>query len=184
MRRIMASELVLDALEADHRNLRRLLELAEAEVEMIAGGETADLDLLADIMDYAAGYPTLVHRPREELLFELLRQRGTSAASVQEVLRQHAALVQSAKRANATVDKLGQEVSLPRDEIVRDLRHLIAAYRGHMAIEERLFAEARGRLDDADWARIAGIGGKDPLFDARPEARYRRLATRLASAGV
>ena len=181
----MAAEFVLDVLETDHRNLRRLLELAEAEVEKIAGSEAADLGLLADIIDYAAGYPTLVHRPREELVFELLRRRGTSAAPTQEVLREHAALARSAARAKATVGELGQEVNLPRDRIVGDLRTLISAYRGHMASEDLLFAEARKLLDAADWASVERVGtGKDPLFEGRPEARYRRLAERLARAGA
>ena len=176
----MASVPVLDILETDHRNLRRLLELAETETEKIAGSEAADLALLTDIVDYAAGYPTLVHRPREEMVFELLRQHGTSAGPVLELVREHAALARAAERAKATVDDLGQEVNLPRERIVGDLRNLIAAYRGHMSMEEKLFDLARQRFSAADWARVAGIaGGKDPLFEGRPEARYRRLAQSL-----
>lgn len=181
----MASDQVIESLEADHRNLRRLLELAESEVEKLAGSETADLELLGDIVDYVGGYPTLVHRPREEMVFELLRRRGAGAATVQQITREHIALDRAAARAGKTVEDLGQEVALPRERVVADLRQLIAAYRGHMTIEERLFAEARRTLGAEDWASVAAVGtGTDPLFGSRPEARYRRLVERVGQAGA
>lgn len=177
----MASDQVIDRLEADHRNLRRLLELAEIEVEKLGESDAADLELLREIVDYVGGYPSLVHRPREEMVFELLRRRGTSAASVQQIAREHAALDRAAARAGKIVEDLAQEVALPRERVVADLRQLIAAYRGHMTIEEPLFAEARRRLAAADWASVDAVGvGRDPLFGSEPEARYGRLLERVA----
>lgn len=178
----MADHPIVELLETDHRNLRRLLALAEREVDSLARGDTVDLELLGDILDYARGYPSLVHRPREETLFELLRRHGTNAGPVLEILREHAGLSRAIDRTQAAVQSLGQDANVPRDRLLGDLRNLIAAYRGHMSLEEQLFAEARRRFDAADWAAVERARtGSDPLFDPKPEARYRRLAERLTA---
>jgi len=178
----MAGHPIVDLLETDHRNLRRLLELAEIEVDKLDRSDTVDLELLGEILEYANGYPTLVHRPREETVFELLRRRGTSAAPVLEIQREHESLARAIGRAQEALNSLGQDANLPRDRLLGDLRNLIAAYRGHMTLEERLFAEARHRFDAGDWSTVEKVGrGGDPLFDSRPEARYRRLAERLTA---
>jgi hypothetical protein len=51
---------VIDRLGRDHRNLRLLLDIVEANMDGYAQGRTPDFDLLRLIVDYMLEYPDLV----------------------------------------------------------------------------------------------------------------------------
>lgn len=173
---------VLDMLQRDHRNMARLLDLVEAELDRFAAGEGADLELLADVLDYALNYPDLIHHPLENAI----ARRLSAAEPVErrgepDIVAEHKALSQAARSFAAAVAHVSREAEMARDDFVRIGRDFVEINRRHMASEEQLFfPRALARLSDEDWAAI-GVERRidDPLFGRKPEQRYLRLVERL-----
>jgi len=66
---------VIAALDSDHANIAKLLELIESEILAIEVGKTPDYPLLQDIMRYMTHYPDRYHHPKEDLIFAQLLKR-------------------------------------------------------------------------------------------------------------
>src|SRR5215468_1187377 len=73
---------VIDQLGRDHRNMRLLLDIVEAEMEGYRAGRPPDFELLAMVGRYALDYPDLIHHPREDLVFARLVERDPDARAI------------------------------------------------------------------------------------------------------
>ena len=57
---------VIDQLGRDHRNMRLLLDIVEAEMAGYRAGQSPDFELLQMIARYMLDYPDLIHHPNTE----------------------------------------------------------------------------------------------------------------------
>ena len=77
------------ALDRDHANVARLLELLESEILAIEVGKTPDYPLLQDIMRYMTQYPDRFHHPKEDLIFVQLLKREPGARADRVLAHRH-----------------------------------------------------------------------------------------------
>lgn len=177
----------IEALERDHRNMKRLLALIEDQVDGFHRGTPLDFDLLRSVMDYIRNFPDRFHHPREDLIFRRLALRQPAAAGGGDLLEEHRLLAELAARLAEAIGNVELEIDLPRAALEGAARAYVAACRHHMAEEERvLFPLAQQRLTDADWAEIAKAPSApaDPLFGGEVEQRYLRLHERIMRLGA
>jgi hemerythrin-like domain-containing protein len=59
---------LLTMLQTEHRNLARLLDVAEGELLKIENGGDCDRELLRAVAEYRREYPEQCHHPKEDLL--------------------------------------------------------------------------------------------------------------------
>lgn len=173
---------VIETLQRDHRNLARLLDLVDAELDRFAAGESADLELLADVLDYALNYPDLIHHPLEDAIVRRLSAKESAGrAGEPDIAAEHRALGQAARSFAAAIAHVARDAGMPRDAFVRIGRDFVEKNRRHMASEEQLLLpRALAQLGDEDWAAVGAERRiDDPLFGQKPEERYLRLLERL-----
>jgi hemerythrin-like domain-containing protein len=173
--------IALSIIREEHRSLSAVVHsLGILAREARDRGLVPDYELFTVILDYIESFSNRFHHPKEdEYLFAALRRRCTEANQALEVLElEHAR----------------------GDEMLQDLRYLLARCRvggaaavdafaaaveeyadshwRHMRLEEDVVLPlAEQRLTEADWRPIdaAFQANEDPLFGGRPTEEFRKL---------
>ena len=167
---------LLTMLQTEHRNLARLLDVAEGELLKIEDGGDCDRELLRAVAEYWREYPEQCHHPKEDLVLAKLRQRGVLGAETQDgVSGEHEEL----RLLNESLARVldggdGQHYH----ELEATLRRFVDRNRDHMRHEERSFFPAmRRHLTEDDWEDMEFdlFDRDDPLFKEAAESRYRIL---------
>ncbi len=170
---------VIAALDSDHANIAKLLELIESEILAIEVGKTPDYPLLQDIMRYMTHYPDRFHHPKEDLIFaQLLKREPGARADVDDLLEEHI----SSGLAGQEFDRLLHTSGVDSVEVREQLSTAGFAYsralREHMLKEEgKLYPLAMEVLTNEDWQVIDEEvdAVDDPVFGAAIADGYQRL---------
>lgn len=177
---------IMQVLADDHTNMAALMGLLEAEVDKMADGGHADVDLIAAIAEYMLEYPDRFHHPVEDMIVESMRAAGVVPPGVAQILEtEHARISELARELHAAATSIAAEEPMRRDTFVECARAYIDALRRHMQAEDtEFFPRATEALSAADRAALAERlpDFEDPLFGGATRERYRRLGeTLLAS---
>lgn len=175
---------ILRELQRDHRNTAHLLDLFERELAVLEQGEERpNYELIAAVVEYFLAYPDLVHHPREDLVYELLRRRDPAAAeTVGDLLDEHRGIAELTRRFAVGLERVLADFEMPRNDLVALGSELIASYRLHMQREESdFFPPARERLTTEDWTRAEAEFAQesDPLFGPAVEERFAPLRAEI-----
>ncbi len=74
------------ALIEEHARMATLLDLLEAQLTIYRQGGIPDFDLICEVMDYTTSYPERYHHPKENLIFEKIKEKGAEGADLAENL--------------------------------------------------------------------------------------------------
>ena len=174
---------VIDQLARDHRNMRLLLDIIEAEMERYGEGRSPDFELLQMTARYILDYPDLIHHPKEDMVFARLIERDPGAReAMSDLIADHRRLAEVTRRFAATIDDAARDVELPRVWLATLVQEFLHANRTHMQAEERHFLpRAMAHLTESDWSEIdERISGRaDPLFGEQRTSAYLRLHERI-----
>lgn len=178
---------VLDQLQTDHRNLRRVLtvleqEIAKYDTEDTQDADTPDLSLIMEIMDYMHTYPEFYHHPLEEAAFDCLETHRLASSSKTRMIRSdHDQLEREGNELRSLMRRIhfGQPVAI--DQVHQALSDYTWHMREHMRQEEELVFPLFERLDDdSDRAIRDTIRHRhDPVFDEHKQEQYDVLLSRL-----
>lgn len=179
---------VIEQLKLDHRNMSRILDLVQGELEVMRASEPPDLELLHSVMDYALHYPDLCHHPKEDVIYRrLVRRNPGTEARVGDLVREHVRLGELTRKLAAALHNMAHDVEMPRAWLEKLIEEFISAYRRHIAVEEQTFFPAvLVTLTDDDWEEIDAMAGaeEDPLFGGRLAGAYRGLYDRIMRLNV
>ena len=162
-------------LQREHSNMWRVQQVMHLQLERLWRGEPTDSALLANAFYYMRKFPSTVHHPKEDLIYEKLLEAGTPLAKeVSHILSQHEELYEIE---DELIDLVLQ---LPkcRERVLQLGRRYLTIQTEHMEIEERLlFPQARKLLTASDWREVRALAGEveDPLFGRRIAARFQSL---------
>jgi hemerythrin-like domain-containing protein len=168
-------------LHQDHRNIRELLGLLARELDAVSDASGGDFELMRDIMIYMTRYPDHTHHPKEDLMFERMRERGAAPdtkSTIETLLREHVAL---AEKGNIFRDMLIGVVDgalVEREALVAAGRDYAEFLGYHARLEdETVFLEAEKLLDDVDWTvvRKAFEAQVDPVFGPAVDLEFESL---------
>lgn len=173
----------IEQLKLDHRNMTRLLDLIQAELESMRAGEPPDFDLLHSVMEYALHYPDICHHPKEDVIYRRLVRRDASAeARVGDLIKDHVHLSELTRKLAAALHNVSHDVEVPREWLERLVEEYISSHRHHIAAEERTFFPlAMVTLTDDDWEEIdtSFTMKDDPLFGGHLAGEFRGLYDRI-----
>ena len=65
---------ILRTLREDHRNMGRLLDVLESQIEVFRRGDKPDYEILTETVDYCLNYPERFHHPLEDQIFRRIAQ--------------------------------------------------------------------------------------------------------------
>jgi len=174
---------VIQSLREEHRNSRRLLGMLDHHVGLLAGGADPDYDLLLAITNWFCDYPDRCHHPKEDALFNRLRQKAPAeAARVGDLAREHRDAAARARRFRDTLQAIFREAVVAREKAIGAARSFVDAEREHMKMEEELlFPIALRVLDEEDWRAVETslATSRDPLFGMTVEEDFRLVRESL-----
>ncbi|HSN17082.1 MAG TPA: hemerythrin domain-containing protein [Gammaproteobacteria bacterium] len=175
----MTSTSVLGGLRRDHANMRSVLMLVAHQLDHLENFGVADFVLLANALYYMRKFPSHVHHPKEDLIFQRLAERDSAwKPEVDKLLAQHGevyALEDELIERALDSPPAGSEAAR---ELLEKGRYYLQLQRRHSEAEERLlFPQAEATLVPKDWAAISSRirDVEDPLFGQHGSGRYRLL---------
>lgn len=175
---------VIDSIKSEHRNMGRLLDLLETQIDLFEETSQPDYDLIREIIDYFLTFPDLYHHPKEDLIFRKLKARDASAVELFGNLEDlHEAVSERLHEFTHAVVNVLMEAEMPRDTFVKLARDFITGERAHMAAEEKHFLPvAADRLTSKDWKEIEKVVAKfaDPLGSDTMKTRFAVLSEEMA----
>ena len=170
---------VIAALDRDHANIAKLLELLESEILAIEVGKTPAYSLLQDIMYYMVQCPDRFHHPKEDLIFaQLLRRYPEARADVNDLLQEHISIGLAGQEFDRILRTSDADSVDVREQLAAAGFAYIWALREHMLKEEKkLFPLAMEVLTKEDWQRIDEEvdAVEDSVFGAEIADEYQRL---------
>ena len=174
---------VVEALQEEHRNIARLLQALEWQIDVFSNAGDPDYDVVTGVADYFLDFPDRCHHPKEDTIFARMRaRRPDEAAIVSDLPDEHRALHEQALRFHESVRQLLNGDDFPREAVVAAARQFIEAERSHMRWEEEHFLPLASRiLTPADWLEVEGELNQrpDPLFGGKVEEGFKKLSDRL-----
>lgn len=174
---------VLEELREDHRNLRLLLDLLESESDGVSVDDEPDFELLHDIMQYLTVYSDAVHHPKEDLVYNLLRDNDVElAANLEQVEPEHRDIAELGTTLRNDIEAVISGTAVTRDKLHSDLQGYVILLRRHMRWEEEdLFpmADKLSRANGDVGISVALFPDEDPLFGATTAASFTNLLTYL-----
>lgn len=177
---------IMQVLADDHANMRALMGLLETEVDKMADGGHADVDMISAVAAYLLEYPDRFHHPVEDLLVQGIQAtNAVQQSSVEALGAEHARISRLATELHDAAVAVAAEQPMRRDRFVECARRYIESLRHHMDIEDKDFfprAEALLSAEDraAITARLPGLD--DPLFGSATRERYQSLSAALLDA--
>lgn len=176
---------IVDTLRREHRNMAKVLDVLERQVSSLGEGASADYGVVARVLEYCLEFPELCHHPKEDLIFQKLREREVDIPlAVRDLPAEHAELRELTWKISAALDRVRRGAEEPRARLRLMVGDFVASYRAHMTMEEKhFFPAALQRLKEEDWADIDARAGNpaDPLFGARAVERFAALRGAILS---
>jgi hemerythrin-like domain-containing protein len=172
---------ILKDLREDHRNMQRMLDLLEREIERIHLGEDADYEMLHDIMRYLTVYADAVHHPKENIIFRALAGQPGLAPELERVGHEHRDIAELGAMLRNDIGAIASGAAVTRERIETDSTDYLRFQRRHMAWEEEDLFRRVDRLVTADneaFIDIAELESPDPVFGP---ARHHSFANLLQS---
>lgn len=174
---------VLVELREDHRNIRLLLNLLESESESITVDDEPDFELLHDIMQYMTVYSDAVHHPKEDLVYNLLRDHDVElAVDLEKVEPEHREIAELGTTLRSDIEAVISGTAITRDKMQSDLQDYVMELRRHMRWEEEDLFPVADNLSSANGdvgISMALFPDDDPLFGATTAASFTNLLTYL-----
>jgi hemerythrin-like domain-containing protein len=168
--------MIIDSLRQEHRNIEKLLQVLERELKVFARGERPDYEVIQAVIAYFQVYPDVYHHPPENLVFQKLKARdSTAAANIGDLEAAHRSGSDRLRRVAQAVDSVLADRELLRQAVEDVIRDFIEQERRHIAMEERdFFPAAVKALEPQDWMEIASklTDQPDPLFSEVVEERF------------
>ena len=174
---------MIDTLREEHRNIAKLLEIVEREIESAAFASNPDWDVLQGIANYFCDYPDRCHHPKEDAIFRRLQAKfPVEAKSIGDLLKEHQDVRLRVQRFRGQIQAIFLEDVLPRERLIGSARSFIDAERRHMMKEEEIFFPAAEKLlveEDWQWISSQLRNELDPLFAETIEHEFKTVRDRL-----
>ncbi len=169
----------IEKLRREHADMRRIIILIRMQLDLLERHAEPDLVLLTNALYYMRKFPSVVHHPKEELIFEKLLARGAPVhKEVEQLHAQHQEIYALEDNLIELALALQQGDQQAQARLLEFGRHYLAVQAMHVETEERvLFPAAQQNLRAYDWKEVRkkSVSIDDPLFGNNPTARYRYL---------
>ncbi|HSC46700.1 MAG TPA: hemerythrin domain-containing protein [Gammaproteobacteria bacterium] len=173
----------INTLRREHANMRSVLILVRDQMELLETGRVPDFVLLANAIYYMRKFPSLVHHPKEDLIFERLVAADSSLKKdVEAAHKEHEEIYSMEDWLVENALDAPKPGTQKRARLLEFGRHYLEVQRHHSEREERLlFPRADELLKPSDWAEVSRRFKDidDPLFGKHGGERFELLYDHL-----
>ncbi len=170
---------IIESLRRDHVNMLTLLSVLDSHIQMFAQGGSPDYEIIEGILHYCRNYPDIEHHPKEDLVFNMMRERTPEITNeVGNLETLHKNLADLTRRLSAAIRQILLEAEIDRRSVARLAREFISSYRQHIEMEEaKFFPAAETLLTSQDWMEIERKIGprQNPLSGAHVAEEFQEL---------
>lgn len=177
---------IISNLRKEHENFKKLLNLLDAQLDLLHKEEEPDYQLMNDILCYMTQYADLVHHAKEEAIFHHVAEREPNVAeNVADIVKQHRMIEElGATFYEYLEDIIGGQSIMQLQNIEKAGCLYSTTLRSHLNQENRdLFGLAEQLLKEDDWKKIKAetASQPDPIFGDGPiKDRFHSLCSQLA----
>ncbi len=168
----------------EHVYFGQLLTLLRKELDPFHHGERPNYQLMQDIVVYLRDYSDQYHHPREDEAFgRLARRCPEMQLPLARLQQEHRVIAHAGETLLQLINSILEGAMVARAEVETTLATYLVYYGNHISREEEdVLTRAAVELTPADWEAIrdAAPAGRDPVFGAHPEERYRELRRQIA----
>ena len=98
---------VLKTLHTEHAHICRVLDFLDTQIDLLEKGGNPEWDLMRDVMHYMTNFPDIYHHPKEDLVFNRLRQRQSGAIpEIDDILHEHGELSKMGQKFRAAIQEV------------------------------------------------------------------------------
>jgi len=182
-RRIASMTGMIELLRKEHQDIEKLLLVLEEELSVFGRRERPDYEILQGIISYFQDYPDCCHHPKEDMIFEKLKERDpVVAATVGDLEVEHLDEAERLRRVADVIRKALSNQDVSRQTFENVMRDFIVHQRQHMIMEERVvFPASINCLYPGDWTEIDVKWNreKDSMFNVAMEEKCHSLRDRI-----
>ncbi len=168
---------VLKQLILDHMHLERVLSCLERQIKNFVTdtGESPDLGLIQDAIEYIRAYPDAFHHPLEEIVLDELLNRVEDLKverKLRQIKSQHEVIARLTKRLATDIDAVAHDQVVSFNEIEEAFANFYDFQVEHLSTEnEHFFPLIEKHFKEQELQDlVARIEARvDPLFVARQE---------------
>jgi len=167
---------LMKELREDHRNMSVVLELLDTLVEQMDAGKDPDFELFDEIMRYMTVYPDAVHHPKEDVVYEQLRQaRPDLAEDLDHVPDDHSDIAHLGSLLRDEVEAVNAGAAVRREKMIEDTTAYVRRMRKHILWEEEDLFKRIDKMLDAD-AQTVTYRGTNTSRTRSSSSRSRRAS--------
>jgi len=176
-----------EMLEQEHRLIKKVLDVAQHQAELIHGGQGADFDKIGDMVDFFREFADRCHHAKEEdLLFARMGERGMSATGtpIEVMLKEHQSGRELVQKVSEALPAASRGDSSAQGVVSENLLAYVKMLKVHIDKEDRiLYPLANRLLTEADQQELADEFDRLETEENAGSAheKYRRLAVRLVT---
>ncbi len=148
---------IIEMLRQEHRNIEKLLDVVEQELNVFDRGERPDYEVINAVIVFFQKYPDSCHHPKEDIVYEKFRARAPErAASITDLQDEHRRGALRLRRVAQAIDNVLNDQDLLRESVDCIVRDFIDSERKHITLEDKVvFPAIVDTLRPEDWADIA-----------------------------
>jgi hemerythrin-like domain-containing protein len=148
---------IIEILRQEHRNIEKLLDVMEQELNVFNQGERPDYEVFGAVIEFFKNYPDSCHHPKEDIIYQKFKARSPGrAASIADLEAEHREGALRLRRVAQAIDSVLNDQELLRESVDRIIRNFIDNERRHIALEDEVvFPAIVDTLQPGDWADIA-----------------------------
>ncbi|SUS05730.1 Hemerythrin [uncultured Defluviicoccus sp.] len=170
---------VIRIIQKEHANMAALVKALEKQLADFEQGIAPDYDVIRGVLNYFLSFPDIYHHPKEDLIFQRLREVAPEqASSIGDLRRDHEELDGRTREFAEGITAVLEEAQVPREALLRWGKAFIQLQRDHMMMEESRFLPlAEQSLSDEDWTALAAAmtSQEDPLFGENVGQQFETL---------
>ncbi|MFA7552675.1 MAG: hemerythrin domain-containing protein [Spongiibacteraceae bacterium] len=178
--------LIVEQLQADHKQLVRILYHLEREAKAFMGLNRTEacLETILDILDYVQVYPEIWHHPIEDVIYQVLLEKDAVEASVlADLMAEHETLELLTDNLHLMVNGLTKTavVGYQKMRFLKACSHYVTRQLHHMEQEQKLlFPLLASNFGPKDWEEVTlRFKKQQPLDDSKLQeytSRYQLIA--------
>lgn len=177
---------ILSILHRDHINMSKLLSLIEKNIELIKQGNTADLKLMAEAIEYIGHYADLYHHPLEDVLYSYFKGKSQELTLlINRCEKEHQDLKVCTEKVLSPLSVSLLDGMLPMQQIIEKLEAFLLQEKQHINFEEgQIFPKIEALASDKDWEQLAKESWlkTDAMFQKFDSNHYAELYQELEEA--
>lgn len=127
-------------IQADHRQILRLLPLFEREAHAMETAQKVDYDLIQDLLDFFTGPLDHAHHLKENLIYDWIKTEYPGQVELLfDLQAEHDALALHLERLKHKIDAVINDYDVSRADIASHLRDFARVQKRHLTSEELTF---------------------------------------------